>query len=121
MIKETMKDKVDRLVWKAQIKARCAGQNVKQIGKWAFSHPVEAGTIATAGATIIGGTSKIVSKIAKAHAEKDRMKRYYDPRQFNWVRTRRELTGKEKIEFSRRRDNGESVTSILESMGLIKR
>lgn len=124
MIKDTMKDKFDRFKWRTQMKARCVGQNLKTVGQWVVKHPVEAGTIATATATIasIGykSTNKIASKIANAHEEKARKRRFYDPSKWNWVKTKRELTGREMAEFDRRRAKGESVSAILASMGILK-
>lgn len=120
MIKETTKNKIDRFRWKAQMKLKEIGHNAKELGKWALEHPVEAGTIATAGATVIGGGYRIINKVSNAHVEKARRMRYYDPSQWNWVKTSRELTGREKAEFDRRRKDGESVTSILASMRVLK-
>lgn len=115
----TFKDRMYQLKWKAQAKLKRAGDEIKKGASWCVNNPEKASVIATVGMTAIAGTAKVAKNVSKAHAEKERLRRYYDPKTFNWVTCRRELTGKEKVEFSRRRENGESVTRILESMGLL--
>lgn len=120
----TFKDRLYQMKWRAQAKAKRACKNtqkgIKNLITWSAEHPMEASAIATGITTVVAGTTKVIKKAAKTRAEEERMRRYYDPKTYNWVTCRRELTGKEKIEFSRRRENGESVTRILESMGLVK-
>ena len=120
----TFKDRLYQMKWRAQAKAKRACKNtregIKNLITWSAEHPMEASAIATGVTTVVAGTTKVIKKAAKTRAEEERMRRYYDPKTYNWVTCRRELTGKEKIEFSRRRENGESVTRILESMGLVK-
>lgn len=116
----TLKDRMYQMKWKAQKKAKEAGKKVKELARWAVEHPAETSAIAVGVTTVVGGTTKVAKLISKKRAESERMRRYYDPKTYNWVTCRRELTGKEKAEFSRRRDNGESVTRILESMNVIK-
>lgn len=121
MIKDTLKDKVDRIAWKASVKIDHAKQDAKELGKWALNHPGESIALLTAGGAVVGGVNKFASKVVKRHDEKIREKEYYDPQTWNWVQTKRKLTSKEKVELSQRRNNGESVTQILDSMRLLKR
>ena len=128
MVKDTLKDRFDRFRWRTQMRAKCFWQNTKTVTqgtvKWVVKHPVEGATIATAVATVAGigykSTSKIVKHIANAHEEKERKRKFYDPKKWNWVKTKRELTGREIAEFDRRRAKGESVSAILSSMGVLK-
>lgn len=121
MIKDTFKNKVDRLKWKADAKINKFKANAKKVGKWASEHPGESIAILSVGATLLGGVNKLANKAVKAKDEYDREREYYDPRLGNWAYTRRKLTAKEKIELSERNKNGESVTQILYSMNLLKR
>lgn len=116
----TLKDKMCQMKWRAEANLKKAGKKAKEAVAWVAQHPAEASTIAVGVTTIAGGTAKVAKHISKRRAESERMRRYYDPKTFNWVTCRRELTGKEKAEFSRRRDNGESVTHILESLNVLK-
>jgi len=120
-VKETIKDKVDRLKWKAQMKADCAKENGKQLVKWVGQHPGEAIALIGTGVTVAGGINKVANKVSRKHDEKQRRKEFYDHKYGNWVTTKRELTGREKVEFAARRDEGESVTAILSSMNLLKK
>lgn len=121
MIKDTLKDKVDRLAWKASVKAHQVKQDAKELGKWALDHPGESIALLTAGGAAVGGINSLAGKVMKRHDEKVRDREYYDPQTWNWVQTKRKLTSREKVELSQRRNNGESVTQILDSMRLLKR
>ena len=116
----TLKDKMCQMKWRAAANIKKAGKKAKEAVAWAVEHPAETSAIAVGVTTIAGGTTKVAKHISKKRAESERMRRYYDPKTFNWVTCRRELTGKEKAEFSRRREHGESVTRILESMNVLK-
>lgn len=121
MIKETFRDKVDRLKWKTEVKMNHIKNDVRELGKYALEHPGEAVALASAGGAIVGGVAKVVGKVVKKHEENQRDKEFYDPQTWNWVETKRKLTSKEKVEFSTRRNNGESVTQILNSMRVLKK
>ena len=121
MIEETFKDKMDRFVWKVKAKAVVAKENAKQLGQWAVEHPGESLALLSAGGAFVGGINKLANKVEKRRDEKEREKEYYDPQTWNWVHTKRKLTAKEKVELSTRRQNGESVTQILDSMKLLRR
>ena len=121
MIKDTLKDKMDRLAWKASVKADKAKQAVKEAGKWAMNHPGESIAIASGCGAALTGVNRLASKVRRTIEENRRDKAWYDPRLGGYVYTRRKLTNKEKIELSMRNTNGESVTQILDSMRLLKR
>ena len=115
----TFKDRLYQMKWRAQAKDKKEGEGLKKGATWCVDNPEKAGAIGTFGMAALAGTTKFIKHVSKQRAEAERMRRYYDPKTFNWVTCRRELTSKEKIEFSHRRENGESVTRILESMGLL--
>lgn len=65
--------------------------------------------------------AKLILKQRKCQEErylKEQM--IYDRSKGHYVETRRKLKTKEWVEFDQRRNNGESVSSILEDMRLLK-
>ena len=106
---------------KAQIKAK-AGEVwnstknfVKENKEWVLG----------IGVPLLIGTASSAIKNARRDAavkETQRLKDNYiwDPRHGMYFETRRKMTTAERLEYARRRDNGEGVESILRSMKILK-
>lgn len=108
------KDRI-KLLW---LKAKAAAS--KTAG-WVKEHPYESIGLATAGAAIIKETTKLGSKIAQHHEEKDRENRIWDPSLGDWWELRRQLKPVEKLELEQRLARGETRGNILRSMGLLRK
>ena len=74
--------------------------------------------------TVIGGTTKIATKMIQQHninKEIDfRQRTIYDRSLGRYIELRKPLTTRQAIIIEERRANGERLTSILDSMGLLK-
>ena len=72
----------------------------------------------------IAGGSKIISKSISAYSTKKQMdlqmRRIYDRSLGRYIELKRPLSTREAIELEARRMNGENITMILDSMGLVK-
>ena len=108
------KDRI-KLLW---LKAKAAASKTTS---WVKEHPYETIGLATAGAAIIKETTKLGSKIAQHHEEKDRENRIWDPSLGDWWELRRQLKPVEKLELEQRLARGETRGNILRSMGLLRK
>ena len=71
--------------------------------------------------SLLGGIVKGASKHATARREDHhRDCQIYDNRSGVYFETRRKMTNSERLEYSRRRDNGEHVADILRDMRILK-
>ena len=71
---------------------------------------------------IVVGTTKVIGKAVNNHkAERIKNTYVYDPSLGFYWPMKRALTGAEKLEFERRRNNGESTGEILRSFGVLKK
>ena len=72
----------------------------------------------------IMGASKITAKVIASRTQRReqdfQMRRIYDRSLGRYIELKRPLTTKEAIEIEARRLNGEKITSILDSMRLVK-
>lgn len=109
----TFKEKMNAFVEKGKDKVRDAAKFIKD-------NPASVSVIC---AGIVGG-SRIISKTISAYSAKKQMdlqmRRIYDRSLGRYIELRRPLTTKEAIELEARRMNGEKMTMILDSMGLVK-
>lgn len=108
------KDRIKLLWLKAKAK-------VSKTTNWVKDHPYETIGLATAGAAIIKETTKLGSKIAQYHEDKDRENRIWDPSLGDWWEIKRQMKPVEKLEFEQRLARGETRGNILRSMGLLRK
>jgi len=113
--KEKFSEKVKR-------QAKLFGNSVKEtavgVKDWVKEHPYETIGLLTA-VTALG---KMCGKtVGNGLEERRRNRSKYDPQTGSYVKLRRPLTAKEQVELAERRQNGESVTLILDDFGLLKR
>lgn len=92
---------------------------------WAKENPGEAAVLITAGATALAGAGKIAKSVDRKLDERRETKRRdtekYDPVTGSWLKLKRPMTAREQVELAERRQNGESTTVVLSSMGILKR
>lgn len=109
--KEKIRDWKDRQV-----------QNLKSGVKWVKENPEFGIPVVLAVTT---GTTKIVTGITRAYSEKKlirfRERTIYDRSMGRYVELRRPLTDMEALMIEERRQNGERLMPILESMKLLKK
>lgn len=102
---------------------RSIGDGVKSVADFCKRHPLIAlGALAT----IVDGTCKVTNSVAHARNAKvrsieckSRTERHYDKSNRLWYDLNRPMTNSEKLEFSRRKADGESDGDILMDMNLI--
>ena len=101
-----------------------AKEKFNDVKKWCEEHPDLA--IASASAVIVGirGAGRIARsidrKIDLAKQQKLMDERIYVPSLHKHVNLTRPMTKYETIEYERRKEEGESIVSILYDMGLLK-
>ena len=92
---------------------------------WAKENTGEAAVLITAGATALAGAGKIAKSVDRKLDERRETKRRdtekYDPVTGSWLKLKRPMTAREQVELAERRQNGESTTVVLSSMGILKR
>ncbi len=70
---------------------------------------------------VTGTVAKTVSRENTARREeKMRDRCFWDPTVGHWTEARRKLKPREQLEYDKRRSLGESASSILNSMGLLR-
>ena len=106
------KDRI-KLLW---LKAK-----VSKTINWVKDHPYGTIGLATAGAAIIKETTKLGSKIAQYHEDKDRENRIWDQSLGDWWEIKRQMKPVEKLELEQRLARGETRGEILRSMGLLRK
>lgn len=67
----------------------------------------------------IGGTAKLLRHISKKHQEHKQSLTYYDHSTGEYMKMKRPLKNKEKIQAYDRHQNGEKYTDIYRSMGVL--
>lgn len=95
-----------------------AGEAIVEAAEWMTKHP-EMIYLAGAGISL---ASAGVKKFGKSRTEREQdyqRTHIYDYNLGHHWTLRRELTKSEMLEYSRRKDNGESVGDILESMRVL--
>lgn len=107
-------EKVQQMKWKAD----CTWRKGKQ---WASEHREEAIGLATVVVTgAVSLTKLAVRDNNRRKAEQYKDLHWYDPSLGKYLTLKRKATAKEILEVDRRHKNGESITSILDDMRLIK-
>lgn len=90
---------------------------------WAKDNPGMAVGAVVAAASVVGEANKLYRNINSARnirmEREHRERSVYDPAAGIYIKTKRAMTNREKIEYSVRRRNGETPTQILRSMRLI--
>ena len=117
-------DNVVDITWdlkKAEIK-NWIRNGVNQVGRFISNNKTEVIAVAT---PIVGKLFVDMVRGIKRSAnnkEQARLKENYiwDPSSGMWFETRKKMSSNQRVEFSRRRENGESVGSILNSMKILK-
>lgn len=99
------------------------GDGFKAVGTFVKDHPVIAFMMLS---TAVKGGCEITNTISRARNANTktidcsaRNEKHYDRRNRIWYDLRRPMTNSEKLEFSRRRSEGESDGDILMDMNLI--
>ena len=123
---ETFKSKIKEWLHKMRDKLRDAKLKAKwraqRLSSWIALHPGAALTIAI---TFLPSIVKIVNNIRIAHVASVEQKRrdfdWYDPALGKHIYAKRKLSPSELAEVAERNANGERITEILYSMGLIAR
>jgi hypothetical protein len=125
MTKDQFNGKVLEIKRKVKNKWNRFKDGVKDGIDWAKENPGEAAVIITAGATALAGAGKIAKNVDRRiseHRETNRrLTEKYDPVTGSWLKIKRPMTAREQVELAERRQNGESTTVILSSMGILKR
>jgi len=125
MTKEELRTKLDEKKAKVAQKWEDFKAKGRNFVGWCADHPTETAAGITAIGACAAGTAKLVSKIDKKidiqREDYRRKTEKYDPVTGSWLKLKRPLTNSEQIELAERRQNGESSTIILASMGLLKR
>lgn len=103
-------------------KMEYANEKVKDLARkgidYATEHPIETATGLFALGSGIFGLSKEAAKLKRAQ---DESRRIWDPELGIYLYTKHQMTGYEKLEFSKRVKRGESRAQVLESMGLLNK
>lgn len=129
MTKEEFKLKMAESKEKITEKAKEAKEKISDAGRktvcWVADHPTESIGIATACGAAIGGVNKLVRAVdKKIDIQKEDYRRKtekYDAKTGSWIKLKRPLTAREEVELAERRENGESLTLIMDSFGVLKR
>lgn len=102
---------------------RGIGEAVNNVVDFCKKHPII--TLMAIG-TVVDGTCKVTNSVAHARNAKvrsieckSRTERHYDKSNRLWYDLNRPMTNSEKLEFSRRKADGESDGDILADMNLI--
>lgn len=115
MNKEELKQKFNDFKLKAKWR-------LNRLEDWVVEHPE---MVLGAAVAVIPGVVKVSKNISRARVESLEQKRrdtdWYDPAVGKHITTRRKLTPAEIAEVAERNANGERVSTILYSMGLIAR
>lgn len=108
--KEKIRNKKDDAVNKAKEKGN-------KVLDWMVENPVKTSIIAAVLGRIFAATYR---EYRYNRAERAKNTREYDPSLGMYYDLRRPLTNKEKLELSRRHNNGESIGDILESFHVLR-
>lgn len=109
-----------RMKWQTlKNKAKEAGTKALEVGCKAIGYAEEhkEGILIVSGA-LAGGT-KIVKTIAKHHDNKKQERNFYDHSTQSYLRLKRPLKQKEKLEAFERNQRGEKYVDIYRSMGVL--
>ena len=117
-------DNIVDITWdlkKADIKNKIMN-GLNQVGRFISNNKTEVIAVAT---PIVGKLLMDAVKGIRRSAnnkEQARLKENYiwDPSSCMWLETRKKMSSHQRVEFARRRENGESVGSILNSMKILK-
>lgn len=106
-------------------KLRDAGEKVKESGKKALAWVVSNKEVAVPAITLGLGTAYKIVRTVHAEAREQREERAkllttYDRSNDTYLRLRRQLTTKEKVELDERMQLGQTKTQALYQMGLLK-
>lgn len=112
-VNEEIKEKFKAKKTEAANKVKDKGNAVLN---WMVDNPVKAGIVVTFG-------TKLLSSIFRNYKDRknayNRSTREYDPSLGLYYDLRRPLTNKEKLELSRRHNNGEAIGDILDDFKVI--
>jgi hypothetical protein len=101
-----------------------AKRKAQQGIQWIRENPESAGLLATACTALIGGGLKISKSLVRTHnlkKEQYNKERYiYDRSLGMYLHTKRPLRNKDYVTINRRRQNGEKLSDILESMKILE-
>lgn len=107
-------DKIKSMKQKATAK-------VKACFQWCKENPTEAIAVSAAAIGFLTAGIKAVGKNHSLHVEEDLKNLYcYDRSLGHYWRLKRKLSNREWLDINRRREDGECLGDILESMRLLK-
>lgn len=117
-------DNIVDITWdikKAEIKNKVRN-GLNQVGRFISNNKTEVIAVAT---PIVGklllDAVRGIKRSANTRAQARLKENYiWDPSSGMWFETRKKMSSNQRVEFSKRRENGESVGSILNSMKILK-
>ena len=109
-VKAKFKEKKDKAVNQVKEKGNA-------VLDWMVDNPVKAGIVVTFGTKILGTALNNFKTRKNVY---NRNTREYDPSLGFYYDLRRPLTNKEKLELSRRHNNGEEIGDILDSFNVLR-
>ena len=114
------KAKIQRKKRQAREFLEKAKDKVVDAGKWCVSNPGKTAALSTAAI----GVAKQAGSMRRHHKnrkdDKQRQLQHWDPNHGVYYDLKKPLTSHEKVELSRRHDNGEPIYDILRSFGKLK-